>query len=175
MGNLLPDICVCKEREGKDRHKPKPRASIIEKNISLIDYTGLVNPARTLNEVKGKLRDFTIYEISCVRNVQSGSKHSDVKLKCFSPDMSLIYIKISFITSTRTAVRVYYISEEDEDGLLEYNFKCKFEANVTYKSNLKHLIKFLEEIDESQENQSDNQGKHLYNFIKKLMESSQTS
>lgn len=173
MGNLLPDICVCKEREGKDRHKPRPKSSIIEKNISLIDYAGIVYPARTLNDVKGRLKDFTIYEISCVRNMQSVSKHSDVKLKCFSPDMSLIYIKISFITSTRVAVRVYYISEEDEDGLLEYNFKCKFETNITYKSNLKYLIKFLEEIDESQEDQIENQGKLLYNFLKKLMENSQ--
>ena len=173
MGNLLPDICVCKEREGKDKRKKKPRLSIIEENLSLVDYTGLLHPAKTLNDVKSKIEAFTIYEISSVRNVQSGSKHSDVKLKCFSPDMSLIYIKISFITSNRPVIRVYYLSEEDEEGLLEYNFKYKFESKITYKSNLKLLIHFLQETGKLNENESENQGKVVYNYLKKVMEKSQ--
>ena len=169
----MPDICVCKEREGKDKTKKKPRLSIIEKNLSLVDYTGLLHPARTLNDVKSKIEAFTIYEISSVRNVQSGSKHSDVKLNCFSPNMNLIYIKISFITSNRAVIRVFYLSEEDEDGLLEYNFKYKLESKITYKSNLKLLIQFLEEKGELKENEIENQGKVLYNHLKKVMEKSQ--
>jgi len=65
------------------------------------------------------------------------------------------------------------LSEEDEDGLLEYNFKYKLESKITYKSNLKLLIQFLEEKGELKENEIENQGKVLYNHLKKVMEKSQ--
>jgi len=70
-------------------------------------------------------------------------------------------------------IRVFYLSEEDEDGLLEYNFKYKLESKIIYKSNLKLLIQFLEENGELKENESENKGKVLYNHLKKVMEKSQ--
>jgi hypothetical protein len=169
MGNLIPDICVCKEREGKSRSKRVPKTSVIDKNISILDYTGLLGPANTLQDVKVKLDTFTIYEISCVRNTQSGSKHSEVKVKSFSSDMNLIFLRLSFITSSRVIIRVYNISEEDDEGSLEYNFKGKFENKITCKSNLKLLLQFLEENNNSSD-ENENFGRVTYNFLKKVME-----
>lgn len=174
MGNLIPDICVCKEREGKNKSKRFPKSSIIDKNISIIDYTGLVSPAKTLSEVRLKLESFTIYEISCVRTSHSGSRHSEVRIKSFSPDMSMIFLRLSFVDFNRVFIRVYHISEIDDEGSLEYNFKCKFENRVTYKGSLKLLLQFLEESGEGFD-ENDNQGRVTYNFLKKLMEKNQAA
>jgi hypothetical protein len=169
MGNLIPDICVCKEREGKSRSKRVPKTTVVDKNISILDYTGLLTPANTLQDVKSKLDTFTIYEISCVRNNQSISKHSEVKVKSFSTDMNLIFLRLSFITTSRAIIRVYYISEEDDEGSLEYNFKCKFDNKLTCKSNLKLLLQFLEE-NKNSSNENENFGRITYNYLKKIME-----
>lgn len=169
MGNLIPDICVCKEREGKNKSKRFPKSSLIDKNISIIDYTGIISPAKTITEVKTQLETFTIYEISCVRNSHSGSRHSEVRIKSFSPEMNMIFLRLSFIDLNRVLIRIYHISEVDDEGSLEYNFKGRFENRDTCKSNLKLLVQFLEENNKSFD-ENDNQGRVTYNFLKKIME-----
>ena len=172
MGNLIPDICVCKEREGKNISKRFPNSSITDKNISIIDYAGIISPATTLSEVKLLFENFTIYEISCIRNSNSGSRHSEVRIKSFNTEMNMIFVRLSFIELHRVLVRVYHISEVDDEGSLEYNFKGKLENSDIRTSNLKLLLQFLEESNKGHD-ENDNQGKATYNFLKKMMDKHQ--
>jgi hypothetical protein len=121
MGNILPDICVCKEREGKDTVKKRLKFSFYDQNVKILDYTGMLAYNKSLSELIEPLKCYIPYEAQCLKEPEIDNTHSIVKVKCLNIENSIaIYIKIIYITIGKFIIYIYNISEEDDHGILEY-------------------------------------------------------
>ncbi|OMJ71198.1 hypothetical protein SteCoe_30665 [Stentor coeruleus] len=171
---MFPDICVCKEREGKDISKRQVKSTISDNKVRILDYTGALSSSRTLSDAIHPLSKYILYEISSIND--SEQEHSIIKIKCFSSDQYLgIYIKLIFSSIGKFLVYIFPIWEEDDKGILEYNFKKKPSKIDKSGKNLGNFIGWLEENKQNPEKllkTGDNMGKIVYSKLKSLMDES---
>ena len=119
MGNMIPDICVCKERDGKSANKRPIKYMFYDENIKIIDYVGVTHPSRSLTELSVILRKFIPYELTCFHDSNLEKMHSVVKIKCFSFIDNLgICFKIVYLTVGKFIIYVIPIWEEDDDKVI---------------------------------------------------------
>ena len=125
MGNFLPDICVCNEREGKDIAKTSIKATISDKNIKIIDYIGILASSYTINEAIKPLHNFIPIELKCIKDIETSITHSHVKLKCVNDNNSRIIIKIVYSNPGKFFLYICPMWMEEEKGILEYVYQKK--------------------------------------------------
>lgn len=174
MGNMFPDICVCKEREGKDISKRQVKSSISDSKVRILDYTGALLSSKTLSDAVHPLSKYILYEISCIKDPEH--EHSIVKAKCFSADQYLgIYIKLMYSSVGKFLLYIFPIWEEDDKGILEYNFKKKPSKVDKSGKNLGDFVMWIEENKQYPEKlleTAENMGKIVYSKLKSFMDES---
>ena len=135
MGNMIPDICVCKEREGKNFNKRSIKSMFYDENIKIIDYVGVTHPSRSLTDLALILRKYIPYELACFHDPNLEKMHSVVKVKCFNFTDNLgICIKVVYLTIGKFLIYVFPIWEEDgEKVILDLEFH-----NQTIKKDVRN-------------------------------------
>lgn len=132
MGNLIPEICVCKEREGKSVYKKYVRCMFSDENVKIIDYTGIISPAKSLADLSGALTNYIPYELICVNDVDIEKKHSVVKVRCLNSVLNRgIFVKIVYISFGKFIISISSNWEEDDAGVMEY---------ISHIQNLKNTV-----------------------------------
>ncbi|OMJ93817.1 hypothetical protein SteCoe_3141 [Stentor coeruleus] len=175
MGNMIPDLCMCKERDGKDISKRQVKSILADSKIRVLDYVGIISSALILEDARPVFDKFIIYEISCIKDTGIECEHSYVKIKCFSNDQYLgIYVKVIFLSIGRFMIHVLPIGDEDEKGVLEFNFKKTPDMTDKQGRNLGDFIEWLEKNKDFPEKalteNEENMGKVVYAVVKGFMD-----
>jgi hypothetical protein len=177
MGNMVPKLCVCDQREGKNFHKRSLRFTINDEKIRIFDYTGILLNVSSLKDSIKILQSYVIYEISCIKDFENGFEHSVVKAKCFNIDnLYGVLIKIVFMTIGKVILHIFPVWEDDEFGMLEMvckgnPYKVKIIQNKV--SNLGTFVAWLDKIKDKPEDadlDNPNLGKAVYYLLKSIIE-----
>ena len=75
MGNIVPELCVCKERDGKTLNKKRVIESFLDENIRVLDYIGVMESAKNTTELVSSLEKYIPYEIFCIGNDEGFQKN----------------------------------------------------------------------------------------------------
>ena len=178
MGNIVPELCVCKERDGKGRNKKRVKVSISDGNIKVLDFIGLIGSAKVLTELIKPLEKYIPYEIFCISEDKLMRKHSIVKIKCISNvNDHGICIKIMYIEHGKFMIYLLPIWDEDEKGILEYKYHTdiiKDDKKLIVKSDkiFTQFVFWMKKLASKPENElqsEKNLGKTIYAYIKSLI------
>ena len=179
MGSMIPEICVCKERDGKTLNKKRVIESFLDENIRVLDYIGVMESAKNTTELVSSLEKYIPYEIFCIGNDEGFQKNSIVKIKCINVISNYgISIKISHMDSGKFTIYLLPIWEDEERGLLEYKFHNKdvknrmalIEKSDKIFEDLLSWLKTLPNKSDLDSQDGENVGKVVYSYMKKLID-----
>jgi hypothetical protein len=172
MGNLVPDLCVCNEREGKSNYKKIIELGMGQQKVVLTDYTEILSQALLLDEQKTILSTYLISEVICVVEPEIDLTQSVVMINSVNmKNGSELHMKIVCIKKWMFLLYLISPEEKQKQMVTEFRFKCQME-NKKKIANLKTVVEGLEKF--SIENEklnwtAEGMGYKTFAYLKRLL------